>query len=374
MLIDKKIGWIGLLLCCIATVANAREYVNLDDRDLHSKAWHRRADVLSAACIYRSVDQYGDSVTLSGKVYIPRTGRAKRILLCPHYTITANSECPSECHPAEAYLAGPDYVMVMPDYLGYGITSERVHPYLDVRLTARHTVDMLRAVQQFLTAVDRQTISDSIYIVGFSQGGAVAVGAMQQIEREGVCPVKKCFASSGPYDMAVTFDLCVERDYVGMAFVIPAFEFGTAEAYGIAIHTDTLFTPWMLRRYEYVLSKRHGVIACGMYLGRGKLSKYLTPAGMDKSRGEAKALYSGYLRSSLVHIYGGDTIFSDWCPHAPMYLMHSTTDDLVNYECGANLKTMLEHNGCNNVEYDFGDYGGHISSLFRFLKQMKKML
>jgi len=174
--------------------------------------------------------------------------------------------------------------------------------------------------------------------------------------------------------VAATYDICVERDYIGMAFVVPAFVMGTDAAYDLHIHPDTIFTPWMLKRYEYVLSKKHNVLATGLHLWRGKLSKYLSPAGLDKSRGEKKLLYEGYLRSSLVHIYGTDTVFSDWCPRTPIYLMHSTNDDLVNYECADNLRTMLIRNGATGVEYDFGKYGGHIRSMLRFFRKLDEML
>lgn len=331
--------------------------------------------LISTVFTYPSVDQRGDSLTLSGRIHMPDSGRAERIVLCPHYTITANMECPSECGGLEAkYLASDRYVLIMPDYIGYGVTADRVHPYLDIHLTVRNTIDMLTAVQAHLTEQNLNPLSDSILIVGFSQGAAVAIGALKEIEEHNICPVKKCYASSGPYDVAATFDLCVERDYIGLAFVVPAFVMGTNEAYDLGIHPDTIFTPWMLKRYHYALSKEHGVPATAFRLGRGKLSKYLTPAGMDKTRGENKRLYEGYLRSSLVHIYGGDTVMTDWCPRTPIYLMHSTNDDLVNYECAENLRTMFTRNGARNVEYDFGRYGGHVCSMFRFFRKMKREL
>ena len=262
----------------------------------------------------------------------------------------------------------------MPDYIGYGVTASRVHPYLQAQLAAQNSIDMLRAAMPCLLELNRYPQADSIYIVGFSQGAAVAIAALQQLEQSGLCPVKKCFASSGPYDVAATYDLCVERNHIGMAFVIPAFVMGTDAAYNLHIHPDTIFTPWMCKRLDYVLSKKHSVVPTSIYLGRGKLTKYLSPAGMDKSRGEQKQLYEGYLRSSLVHIYAGDTIFSSWTPHTPIYLMHSTEDDLVDFACGEHLKAMFVHNGATSVEYDFGPYGGHIRSMLRFFRKLDNML
>ena len=368
-----------LIICLLyqPLVSMARDYLDLTKAlsvSLTDKLWERKGHAQAAACTYRSIDQFGDSITLSGKIFIPKEGKAERIILCPHFTITANSEAPSECWPPESFLAQKNYILLMPDYIGYGVTASRVHPYLQAQLAAQNSIDMLRAAMPFLLELNRYPQADSIYIVGFSQGAAVAIAALQQLEQSGLCPVKKCFASSGPYDVAATYDLCVERNHIGMAFVIPAFVMGTDAAYGLHICPDSVFTPWMCKRLDYVLSKKHSVVATSIYLGRGKLSKYLSPAGMDKSRGEKKKLYEGYLRSSLVHIYGGDTIFSSWTPHTPIYLMHSTEDDLVDFACGEHLKAMFVHNGATSVEYDCGPYGGHIRSMLRFFRKLDNML
>lgn len=366
--------FIFIALCCLGTVCG-REYLRLDSADIAAGTWQTTGQLRSAACTYPSADQAGLPVVLSGRIFIPKAGQAERIVLCPHYTITGNQECPSETIPKEAKaLSGKNCIIVCPDYLGYGITVDRDHPYLDVRLTVRNSLDMLQAAQAFCQRNGIVPQSDSIVIVGFSQGAAVALGALQEIEQTGLVPVKKCFASSGPYDVATLFDLSVERNYIGMAFVVPAFVMGTAAAYGLTIHPDSVFTPWMLEHYPYALSKEHGTIMTALRLWRGRLDKYMTAAGMDKTRGDQKLLYEGYLKSSLVHIYGGDTIMNDWCPHTPILLMHSTSDDLVNIECGTNMQAMWEKNGATCVTYDFGDYGGHISSMLRFLKILKTYL
>lgn len=354
---------------------SAKAYLDLATASGQDEAlWSRKGAAMSAACVYRSVDQHGDSITLSGRLFVPRVGRAKRIVVCPHYSITGNAECPSEGMPYEACLAETGHIVVMPDYQGYGVSVDRVHPYLCLELTVTQTLDMLRAATGFLERSRLMPEHEDIVLVGFSQGAAAAVGLLQRLEQTDAYDVAYCYAGSGPYDVATLFDLAVERNYIGMAFVVPAYELGTAAAYDIEVHPDTLFTPWMLERYAYVSSKEHNVLQSFMHLGKGKLSKYMSAAAMDKSYGEAAMLYAGYLRSSMVHIYGSDTIMSDWCPKTPIYMMHSTNDDLVNYECAANMQTMWNRNGATCVTYDFGKYGGHLRSLIRFFRYVKKEL
>ena len=46
---------------------------------------------------YKSVDVNWDSITLSGKVMLPRDCKPKRMILVSHYTVGSNAEAPSNC-------------------------------------------------------------------------------------------------------------------------------------------------------------------------------------------------------------------------------------------------------------------------------------
>ena len=50
----------------------------------------KKGGVLEHVLYYTSVDQHGDSLTLSGKIYMPE--HPKGIILLPHYTIASNDE------------------------------------------------------------------------------------------------------------------------------------------------------------------------------------------------------------------------------------------------------------------------------------------
>ena len=147
----------------------------------------KKGGVLEHVLYYTSVDQHGDSLTLSGKIYVP--AEPKGIILLPHYTIASNAEVPSTGGSGEERFLRNDYVLIMPDYIGYGATRDRVHPYLHGELTARNTVDMLlasrAAVDSMLQATTpaRHLTVDTISVVGFSQGGATALWVLKLLEQ-----------------------------------------------------------------------------------------------------------------------------------------------------------------------------------------------
>ena len=152
----KRIFFIVLLLVCW-TIGSAKERV------------------LERVVLYPSRDQYGDTLTLSGKLCVPQDRKPKGIILLPHWTICDAEEAPSRKVTGEAKYFIKDYVLVMPDYIGYGVSGERMHPYLHGELTARNTVDMLLHCQPILDSMALEIATDSIFIVGYSQGGATAL-------------------------------------------------------------------------------------------------------------------------------------------------------------------------------------------------------
>jgi len=329
---------------------------------------------------YRSVDQRGDSIVLSGKVFIPK-GKAKQVVLIPHFTIAADKEVPSNCTPMEATFLKKNYILVMPDYLGYGASVDRAHPYLHGELTARNCADMLWAVQEKMEKDSIEVENDSLLIVGFSQGAATAMWTLRLLETEYAERVRisHCYAGSGPYDVASTYDKVIRDGWTGLALVVPMLVTGTSEAYGLNLDYETIFTPTLLKNYQrWIMAKKYDVISLALRMPYKQIDHWLTADGQDKTQGEGKRMYEGFMRSSLVfiptdplNIYPEKTL--NWKPKTPITLFHSTTDDLVPYENADHLWTMLEREGVT-PEIIFGDYGGHISSMVHFLRMVKKRL
>ena len=375
-----------ILLLSVAVMAEeqVRQYVNLNqdapqEDSLVLAIIENAGKTVSMACTYESVDQHGEKVTLSGKIYFPKQGLPKRFVLEPHYTILSNSECPSECDMPEAVLRDKGYALVMPDYLGYGITRDRKHPYLHYRLAARNTVDLYLAAAEFLEKLSRTPENDSLVIVGFSQGAQTAVATLMLLETEyPEIAVKQLFAGSGPYDVARTYDVAMAKDNAGLTFTIPMLVMGTSWSYDLGLNPSDFMYPKTIRKAEkYVFHKDHTateVVLLNRFGLSKKVSRYMTPEGMDKTQPETARLYKGLTQSSIVHVSETDTILCDWTPKTPLFLMHSYQDACVPFENSLSLKLLLDSRGVENVEYDFGNYGDHLPTMVRFLDMLNKRL
>ena len=153
---------------------------------------------------------------------------------------------------------------------------------------------------------------------------------------------------------------------------------GTSWSYNLDLDVEQLLQKKALERAEkYLFSKEHTATEVVLLHRMGlstKVSRYMTKQGMDKTQPETQRLYSGLVRSSIVHVSETDTILGDWTPRAPIFLMHSMQDNCVPFENAESLKLMFEKRGVTNVEYDFGNYGDHLSSFVRFIDIVQKRM
>ena len=321
--------------------------------------------------LYPSVDQHGDSITLSGLVTIPTDQPAKGIILIPHYTILSNNEAPSIKPTYEVSLFSEDYVLLVPDYIGYGVTSDRPHPYLAGEITAINGIDMVLAAQTMLDTMDLHIPLDSIYIMGYSQGGFSALWTMRVIEEAYAdrIHVKGCFVGDGPYDVAVTYDATMAGKRISMPALIPLMVVGTDVAYDLQLDRTEFFTPATEKLYQrYLENKKYSVMQVYIHTLNHNLKHWLKPAGMDKNNPEVARFYEGLKRSSIVV----DTICPSWTPKAPLYVFHSTQDEVVTIRCAEHLQRCFRD--LPNVTFDIAPYGNHLQGSRLFNKKMREKL
>ena len=197
--------------------------------------FNKMSTAIELSGVYESVDLDGNPITLSGKVILPAEGPIKRYILVSHYTIASNAEAPSNTFSLEGLLVKLGYALIIPDYLGYGITAGHVHPYLVMDITARNVIDMYLAVVPFMQAAGCAPEHDDIYLMGYSQGGAVTMAVQHMIEHhdEDKIKIRRVFAGGGPYDVKATYDKFVETNHASypcaVPTIIPCIIIGTAQ-------------------------------------------------------------------------------------------------------------------------------------------------
>ena len=264
----------------------------------------------------------------------------------------------------EGIWAAKGYAVVVADYIGFGVTKDRIHPYMHVESTARSVVDMALAVKPYLEHIGRKPESDEVILAGYSQGGATTLAVMDMLQDDypKVLPIKKVYAGGGPYDLAATYDISMEWDQTGIPCAIPMIVQGVNAGEDLGLQMSDFFLPNLLAHYdEWINSKNYTVKEINQLMNATSLHQIMTDLGRDKHSPETARLYQSLLGNGVLRFN----------PHAPLYLFHSTQDKTVPFVNA--LKAEAWFKGWN-VRYDFGDYGKHGTGCVHFLVKVYKDL
>lgn len=300
----------------------------------------------------------------SGMLVLPKSGPVKNMILVSHYTIGANYECPSETFSLEAALAAKGYAVVIADYIGFGVTAHRVHPYMHTESTARSVVDMGLAVKPYLERINRKPQSEKVILVGYSQGGSTTLAVMDMIQDEywDEMPIEKVYCGGGPYDLAATFDFSMQEDVTGIPCAIPMIVQGINEGANLGLKMEDFFMPDLLAHYdEWINSKKYTVSQINTMMNAKALHTIMTDKGRDKTSMETARLYKALMINSVL----------DFIPKAPIFMFHSKQDDTVPFVNAQSAEHFFKD---DPMRYDFGDYGAHAMGCLRFLNTISKEL
>lgn len=307
---------------------------------------------------YKGHDVNGGPLVQSGKLLLPKEGPVKNLLIVSHYTIGANYEAPSQTFPMEGIWAAKGYAVAIADYIGFGVTSKLIHPYMHVESTARSVVDMALAVRPYLEHIGRAPESDQVILAGYSQGGATTLAVMDMLQDEhpGIV-IKKVYAGGGPYDLAATYDTSMEWDQTGIPCAIPMIVQGINEGEDLGLEMTDFFQPHLLDGYdEWINSKKYTVKEINAKIGATSLRDIMTETGRDKTSRETARLYQALLSNSVL----------TFAPHAPIYLFHSTQDRTVPFVNAVKAEQWFKGK-ISNVSYDFNEYGKHGMGCVQFI-------
>lgn len=192
---------------------------------------------------YPSKSYTGENILLSAVLvaWTPAepatTDRIETVHIYNHFTITADRECPtSSLNQGDTQeqnllkmMCLADYgtrigiptpfvghcIVIAPDYEGYGLTKNRVHPYMAQELTARQVTDAVMYGLELYNKAVREPGSKLLplsddwrsFAFGYSQGGSTALAVHRYLEEHGLdtsLHFQGSICGDGPYDLIAT--------------------------------------------------------------------------------------------------------------------------------------------------------------------------
>ncbi len=127
----------------------------------------------------------GNKIQASGTLCIPKNvSAAPALLSAQHGTMFADADAPSNfplTFTGFELFASTGFVTVIPDFIGFGVSKDIIHPYYDMQSSGQAVVDMIKAAKYYLKTQNK-AISDKLFLVGYSEGGYVTMAAQREIE------------------------------------------------------------------------------------------------------------------------------------------------------------------------------------------------
>ncbi len=272
---------------------------------------------------YTTTDGSGREVVASGLVAVPikAAGLPSPVVSYQHATIFENAAAPSQALGAgepTLLLASLGYLVVAPDYVGYGSTRGTPHPYLLAAPSAAAVLDLLRAARTWRRT---QGITDNgqLFLVGYSEGGYVTLAAQRALQAlHGPGAVTLSVPGAGPYDVGLTLALLLNRVRAESPLLASLIGTGSLQALSTTVRNE-------LRRL---------------------LLRLLVPADSD-------VMFQGmvldlFLSDDTTGIVTSSNV-DDWRPDAPVHLFHGRDDTTVPYAVSVRTEQLMQERGATNV-------------------------
>ncbi|SEL85042.1 lipase family protein [Parapedobacter koreensis] len=317
------------------------------------------SDVTAYRVTYKTQFPAGNPIEASGLVIIPKNKTENLTLLgFQHGTITADNEAPSSYLPngnMEAYVAGTvgaslakGYIVVMPDYIGYGVSSNIPHPYQEKASLAQASLDMLRAAKEL--AISKELgIRKEVRLVGYSEGGYATLALHQAIEESAAdeFTVEASYPAAGAYDMLGTAEWVVSqnRDLEEGATGLYLWALVTyQQLYGINAQLTDILQP-----------------AAAQSVATAIAQGSITAAQLSNNPGEvftpsfAQGIQQGTNTAFVAALQQNNSY--DWKPNAPVVFFHALADDIVPVLNAQTAESTMKALGANVQFVPLGNIG-----------------
>ena len=324
---------------------------------------------------YNSVNFAGTPVTLSGAIALPLTGAPKGMVIYMHGTSIGQNECPSagvsganaynEAAIAVAAFASGGYAVVMPDYVGQGVSTE-AHPYVMGSKNAPTGRDLAIATYGIAQEVGC-TIGTNLYVSGYSEGGGNAMALCQLLQAQPIPgKVFKAGATmSGPYDLSGAQRAMLmgpqqpQPDDLQFAAVMLTGDISHAANAYYGIKPNVIFKPLMASEIEPsfdghmsnkdLVEHMAAVSALDGYTKQADGAYHLVDI-MTPTAGAAMTLPD--MNYPLIKMLEQYNTFS-WTPNFPLYMVGLQTDTLVSFNNTINAIKAMRGLGVTNTGVNF---------------------
>ena len=317
----------------------------------------------------------GQNIKASGLVAFPDTDQGMPILNFNHGTTSLHADAPTEDLIQYSFFsnaASAGYIFVIPDYLGFGVSDNIVHPYYRSDITGQTIVDMIRAAKE-LAAIEGYNFNGDVFLSGYSEGGFATMSAHYNMEKNNYSGLNLVASApaSGGYDITGMLDYFISKETYHVPYYIAYVAMGYKTSYDWSLPLSSIFNePYASIIPEYFNGKYSGYEINSVL--SDDMSELLTSNFINNIYTDAdlKIIVDAFEENSL----------DQWIPKNKMIMYHGTNDITVPYQNSVDTYNSFISLGADKNIIEFIDLTGedhssgslpYIVSLFDEFEKLK---
>ena len=168
----------------------------------------------------------GKKIELSGLILVPKDSNTIKdgVFVFSHGTTFSQNVPSNWSHPIhiEALPAMNNYITFLPDYLGYGSSSDELPAYMNKAVTTDNIHDFIVEGFHALESLEVPN-SNKVYLVGFSQGGHAALSLSEEnsVGENKLYKIAATISIGGPVDINSNFKHILNQEVFPHSTYIP---------------------------------------------------------------------------------------------------------------------------------------------------------
>ena len=301
---------------------------------------------------YKTTDAEGNEIDASGVMVVPsnlgvdsdtetKLAYMKKLGLAAvvdcHGTIFANKEAPSVAIENSTEPEGvaiiltslSGFITLQPDYIGFGDSINHKQEYLIEKSSASSVVDFVKAAQKFAIDNKIEWIEDNqIYLSGYSQGGFVAVAALEEMEKDGF-NLRVAAPMAGPYLLDPIAQGVLAADTIDAPSFMAATAYSYANIYSHDI-ADLIQEPYASKLPT---------------LFDGSLTREEIDAELTTTvKGEGGLFSDDLVENYEYSLFRGELMANsviDFSAQTPIKMIHCLGDDVIPYDISVAAKDVF---------------------------------
>lgn len=300
------------------------------------------------------------SIIASGLVILPKTTDSVGMVSFQHGTIASHEEAPSvqSLYNPEILLytslASTGFIAVIPDFIGFGSSSNLLHPYYVQEVSASAVIDLLKAARE-LALQKKIAFNGNLFLAGYSQGGYVTMAAHKAIEKNGLLNFNliASFPSSGGYDIKGMQDYLFAQEIYDEPFFLGY----VAMAYRTYYKWMQPLTDFFQTKYATEIPSLFDGTKTGSqidYYLNDTIPKLVNPDLLSSIDSNLKYQY-------IVDAFNNNSLL-DWTPTIKMFMYHGDADTTVPFQNSIDTYNKLIQNGASPSIVTFTSFPGQTHS------------